>query len=269
MPVTLAEFQLRKRLPKRSLILLFDAACLLGWTSIKAVAELAGVKYDHARVQLGKLVREGWLHRETDAQLGLLRYTARVAPLESGDRSPKIGQPIARDRSDRSPEIGRPISQDRPLVVDARASDPDLSSDRDPIDQRVRPSGEVQEGTDARTEGNEVRQSDVQWIAEQWRVSGTIAHRMAAKLLELGLERRELREYLEAARRGTHTAFIGLERAEYPLGAACTSERVDPWRASRAPRPKVVDAEPRRVRRPVSAVSAREMEDFVRNKLRR
>jgi hypothetical protein len=83
-----------------------------------------------------------------------------------------------------------------------------------------------------------VRGSDVQWIGAQWAVSGTIAHQMLTKLTgEIGLSRREVREYLSDARRGTHAAFHGLDKANYPLGAACTLERVQPWRASRAPRP--------------------------------
>ena len=274
MPLTLAEFHIRKRLPKRSLILLFDAACLLGWTSVKAIAELAGVKYDHARVQLANLVREGWLLSEWQGprnQLGRVRFTPRVEAVGGGGgRSPAIGQGDLQ-------RSARPITRDRPPIKDARASDPDLSLDHDPeTHASVRPEGVQGERAtaDGRTEVQgipEVRGADVQWLVELWGdgISGAIARQMLTRLFALGLSRRDARDFLADAKRGAHVAFAALDKAQFPLGAACSAERVERWCLARA-RARAREREPSEPQpRAVGVVSAREIEDFVRSQLRR
>lgn len=272
MPLNRAEFLIRKRFARRSTILLFDAACICGWSTVREIAELAGVSHRRAKLELVELVAGGWLVREQRGpknQQRQVRFTARVAGIARDPTGGIAHDPAGEIAGDPTLPYGR-----------ARAPDPDLSlKGSSKIHASVHPGGSKGEpGTDARTEVSkvqtepEIRAADVQWIAAQWQVSTTLARRYAVKLHEMGLETpRELRAYLDAARRGTHPAFAGLELARYPLAVACTPERLEPWRASRAPKlpPPAAIAEPRRVRRAVGAISTKEMEDFVRSKLRR
>ena len=228
------------------------------WGKTRDVTTQARVPHRRGEIELAALVADGFLIRHEKGA----KNQDRLVRFEPGSAAIKLIGALRSKRSDRSDQIDRSATIETIAPLRSKRSehststharghappDPDLSLESRSMDQRVRPSGEVQEGTDARTgEGEcpEVRSSDVQWIAEQWRVSGTVAHQMVKRLLALGLSRRDVREYLEAARRGTHSAFAGLEKANYPLGAACTRERVEPWRASRpqAPRPPV-DATP-------------------------
>jgi hypothetical protein len=255
MPLTLAEYHIRKRLPRRSLILLFDAACLLGWTNIKAIAELAEMAYDAARVALARLEREGWLVRDRDVPRRLVRFRARVAGFE----------PIPQDRSNRSPRIGRtdppgsvePIPQDRlnaaPPTRRTQArdhaqqrSDPDPSLDPGSMDQRVRPSGGVQGGeaaTDGRTEGSkepraELRNALLAWVQQRHNVEPRLSTPGLMRLVTAGATEHELRSYLTDAERGSHPCFDGVEHANFRFGAVCTPERFAKWRASRARPPR-------------------------------
>ncbi len=105
-------------------------------------------------------------------------------------------------------------------------------------------------------------------MKREWVVSGTIAHQCWKRLLGFGATRREAREYLEAAKRGTHAAFRGLELAKYPLGAVCTLDRFEAWRTSRTPAPAPAPAPAaterrRRSREEPKALSPTEVEEFV------
>ncbi len=127
---------------------------------------------------------------------------------------------------------------------------------------------------DGRTEVQgipEVRGADVQWLVELWGdgISGAIARQMLTRLFALGLSRRDARDFLADAKRGAHVAFAALDKAQFPLGAACSAERVERWCLARA-RARARDREPREPQpRAVGVVSAREIEDFVRSQLRR
>lgn len=269
MPLTLAEFHIRKRLQRRSVILLFDAACLLGWTSIRAIAELAGVKYDHARVELGKLVEAGWLIREDrgPAKRGQVRY-----------RSPVIG---VTDRHTDHPRSVTPITGDRYSLEGSRARpDPDLSGS-EIQDQHVRPSGGVQGGTDGRTDSGKLAGHRNELTARvcrewaRWAVTPPVAYGGIDRLLNARLTERELQKFLVDALNGKHPAFVGVQD-HMRWGQSTSEERIKLWcnieRATRdvglvRPR-RVRERDPTREERATAAAQAEERFKRLTNRRR-
>jgi hypothetical protein len=230
MPLTLAEFHIRKRLRRRSLILLFDAACLLGWTTVQRIADLAGVPYDRARVELGELVRRGWLTREQRGPRNpRWREVCYASPVVTLHRSPVIGE----TGSHRSPVIGET------LEGRARASDPDLSDPRS--QDLIRPSVLGGAGGDGRTDGGDqepradFRNSFLAWVEARHAVKPILARPGLDRLSKHGATEHELRAFLTDLERGSHPCFDGIDHAQFRFGAACTVDRFEAWRKSRRP----------------------------------
>jgi len=250
--------RLRGLSPALKLLFLAAEARAPWWGSASEIIELAEMSQRRGELGLRELEAAGYLVRETKGTRSYKRVTRFVPGPAAGGFGPRSSGSVNRDPEDRStaiPRIGEPRSsgsvnrdpEDRstPYETHARApARPDLGPSLDLKRPSVREGyGEGHARTGDVQPSPEVRGSDVQWIRAQWAVSGTIAHQMLTKLTgEIGLSRREVREYLSAARRGTHAAFHGLDKANYPLGAACTLERVTPWRDSRARARPPVDA---------------------------
>jgi len=58
------------------------------------------------------------------------------------------------------------------------------------------------------------------------------------RLVNAGATEHELRAFLTDLERGTHPCFDGIEHAQFRFGAACTVDRFEKWRASRARPPR-------------------------------
>jgi len=243
MSLSLAEFHIRKRLPRRSTILLFDAACLLGWTTVKAIADLAGVSHARAKLELAELVRDGWLRREQQGSQSAkrkVRFSARVTGI-AGD--PSTG--IVRDPSTgivHDPGPGAAPTR-RTHARDHAQQKETLSLDPGSMDQRVRPSRGVQGGTDGRTEGSkepraELRNALLAWVATRHNVEPRLSTPGLMRLVNAGATEHELRAFLTDGERGSHPCFDGLDHADFRFGAMCTVERFAKWRASRARPPR-------------------------------
>jgi len=254
----------------RDQILLYLAAHTRSqwWATARELASIVGVPLRRARLELVELASKGLLERKgTNGIVARFRIASNLDQSDPGTRIKVIQVPGSKRSGSSS--------------SDARAR-PDLSLDPDPMDQRVRPSGGVQGGnaaTDGRTDGGEgeqraeLRNALLAWVEERHSVSSRLSTPGLMRLLNAGATERELRAYLTDAERGSHPCFDGVERAQFRFGAVCTLERFAKWRASQArARAPIVDEprpRPRRAVSEVSAVSAREMEEFVRTKLRR
>jgi hypothetical protein len=231
---TLASLAVFRRLGDGTRIRVYVAATGVDWTTADEVAQLAGVSPRRAALTLAALQAEGFLAREASGPAAPGR---RVRYFTNGDRprSPFPATVIAGDhRSVIAGDHRSVIAPDHcsnPLLKLARASG---SEEPPTLPNDHRPSVTVQPSTDGRTA--DYRASDVTRITLQWAVTGTIAHQSLRKLAEAGLERRLALAYLDAAKRGVHPAFGGLDRAQYPLGAACSGERVAAWLTTQAPR---------------------------------
>lgn len=266
MPLTRAEFQIRKRLPRRSSILLFDAACLLGWTTVTAIAELAGVPgRRRAELELAELVRKGWLAREERGpknQAREVRYTARVAAI-GADRTGAIDGDrtgvITNDRTgaidgDRSGAIAGDRSEEN-NDAHARTRATDLPS-RHVISKPLRPSVREGsgEGADGRTDGSKkfarVPDGLAASIADGWKhvdpsITPAVVRAVLGRFLaeRPGIAERELQAYSRAALRHRdgrerHAAFGDISGVDRFFGQAFVGFRFDRWRAS-------IDARPR------------------------
>lgn len=114
------------------------------------------------------------------------------------------------------------------------------------MDQRVRPSGGVQGGepaADGRTEGSkepkaELRNALLAWVRERHNVEPRLSTPGLMRLVNAGATEHELRAFLTDLERGTHPCFDGIEHAQFRFGAACTVDRFEKWRASRARPPR-------------------------------
>jgi len=240
MPLTLTEFQVRKRLPKRAgLRDLYDAACLLEWTSIKAIAELAEVSYARARVELAELVKDGWLtlERRGSVTRGEVRYVPRIG----------VAIAIARDRNPEAdcdrPRSHRAIARDRnPLEDRARVGSGSGSLGRSKTLPSVRLEG-VQGETDGRTDGGDELAEHQNALTERvcrewarWAVTPTVAYHGIHRLLNARLTARELNKFLVDALSGKHPAFGGVDDA-FRWGQSTCDDRIRLWvnieRASR------------------------------------
>jgi len=231
--MTLAEFQIRKHLPGgKGTLLLYDAACLLGWTTVGAIAELAGTSPSRAKVELAELVRQGWLEREREGNGpgARIRFTRRVKgiagdPLSGGKGI--VGDPLLGIVGD--PLSGPDTSRSR---VSGLSSSGSVNS--------VRPGGSG--GTDARTDDSDVRESDVEWVKRVWawtHVTGHIVRIKLDQLRDFGFTRLEMREYL-----ALNWQF--LRGTEFPLGVACSEKRAPEWLAERRKRQTEGPATPRK-----------------------
>jgi hypothetical protein len=216
--MTLAEFQIRKRLPGgKGTVLLYDAACLLGWTTVAAIAELVGMHPARAKVELGELVRQGWLQRERQGKGpgSRVRFEARVKGI--------VGDPLSVGKG----IVGDPLSG----IVGDPLSPPDTTNTRVPAlssqDCKHLPSGGVQ-GNAARPDSDsDVRESDVEWLKRTWawsNVTGFIARAKLNQLKAFGFSRLEMRKYL-----GQN--YQNLRGVEYPLGVVCHETRALEWLA--------------------------------------
>jgi hypothetical protein len=248
------------------------------WATVRELAVISGVSPTRAKLELPELAALGFFERKGDGgkgAKGLFRVISekdRIDP--STQRAEGSDRSFHKDRID--PSTQRAEGSDRSFSSSssrARAPappDPYLKNSNRPSVQEGSGEGHARPGEISRPD---LRGSDVRWICEQWSVSGTVAHVCWTRLLGFGLSRGEGREYLSAARRGSHAAFNGLEHAKRPLGATCTLERVTPWITwfrGRA-RPESSAARPPARPREEPRMSPDEFEaaiEFARSKLR-
>lgn len=268
MPVSARRVMELSRLSRNGILLCLAAETRpQWWASVRELAAISGVSPTRAKLELPELVDLGFFERRGDGGKGtkglfrVLTEKDRIDP--STQRAEGSDRSFHKDRIDPSP----------PAAVGSDRSSPSTSSHArapappDPsLKNSNRPS--VLEGSGEGTHGRgdqSLRGSDVRWVSAQWSVSGAVAHQCWTRLLGFGLSRGEGREYLEAARRGTHPAFNGLELATRPLGAACTWQRVEPWlmwyrrakpETGAPPAPARARAEPRSTPEEVEAMVA-------------
>jgi hypothetical protein len=117
--------------------------------------------------------------------------------------------------------------------------DPDLSLPGSSKDS-YRPS--IPEGVQGEAVGGgEVRENFLQRISTAWATDVASVRKVVQRLVAEKLTADETSEFLAEARahldnpaRDPHGPFSGLERAAFPIGAACTAHRVAAWRKRRA-----------------------------------
>lgn len=247
--LTDALLELFNKLETSVRIRLFVAATLRSqWFRPPAeIYDAAEVSHRRAALELAKLVQEGWLERHEKGarnQELLVRFEPGVAPIKliGAVRSLRSGRPDQVDRGDPSPPTRRTQARDHAQ----QRSDPDPSLDPRSMDQRVRPSGGVQGGepaADGRTEGSkepraELRNALLAWVQERHNVEPRLSTPGLMRLVGAGATEHELRAFLTDLERGTHPCFDGVEHAQFRFGAACTVDRFEKWRASRARPPR-------------------------------
>ncbi len=216
----------------------------------------AHVSAKRGLVELANLCKRGWLVREVQG----FGYTRRVRYVtESGIASdPTRGSPAIppgdRQRS-HSGIVSDPargssmIPEDHPRSRDssrqARASDPDLSlpSLSKALHRPSIPEG-VQGEAERREGGTEVRENFLQRISTEWTTDVASVRKVVQRCVAANFSQDELSEFLADARahlaqpaRDAHGPFSGLERAAFPIGAACTPHRFAAWRKRRSTTP--------------------------------
>jgi len=254
----------------RDQILLYLAAHTRSqwWATARELASIVGVPLRRARLELVELASKGLLERKgTNGIVARFRIASNLDQSDPGTRIKVIQVPGSKRSGSSS--------------SDARASG---SLSGSGSHGTTRPSvlggpGGEEPAADGRTDGGDgdraepraaLRNALLAWVEKRHAVEPRLSTPGLMRLLNAGATEHELRAFLTDGERGSHPCFDGLEHADFRFGAMCTEARFAKWRASRArAQPPIVDVEPPRPRRSVSAVSTREIEEFVRNKLRR
>ncbi len=212
------------------------------WATVQELATAADIHLRRAQLQLAALTSNGVFERKWSGKGTAARYRLAATAIDSIVVT--AIDSIVVPRSTRSWSDDAPTR--RTHARDHARQRSDLSLDPDPIDQRVRPSGGVQGGepaADGRTEGSkepraELRNALLAWVQQRHNVEPRLSTPGLMRLLNAGATEHELRAFLTELERGTHPCFDGIQHAQFRFGAACTVERFEKWRASRARPPR-------------------------------